>query len=166
MIVEGAALAKATRVVQQALTPVFLLSGIGTLLNVFAARLGRVADQTDALAAKQPGEPARDSRLRVLRLRSRALDVSVVLAALAGGLTCSTVLVLFLGELLGKAAASILFALFGGAIVFTIGSITGFVVEMLLAARGVRLAADHGMSEPPTAGTATAVGDPRPSEER
>ncbi len=146
---EGSALVTATHVVQQALTPVFLLSGIGTLLNVFATRLGRVADQTDALAAKTRAEPGRDLRLRVLRRRSRALDAAVVLAALAGGLTCATVLVLFLGELLGKAAAGILFSLFGGAILFTLGAIAAFVGEMLLAARGVRLAVDTVVGEAP-----------------
>ena len=31
-------------VIQVALTPVFLLSGVATLLNVFATRLARVAD--------------------------------------------------------------------------------------------------------------------------
>lgn len=31
-------------VIQVALTPIFLLSGIATLLNVFATRLARVAD--------------------------------------------------------------------------------------------------------------------------
>ena len=35
----------ATHLIQVALTPVFLLSGIGALLNVFAGRLARVADQ-------------------------------------------------------------------------------------------------------------------------
>jgi len=37
-------------IIQVALTPVFLLSGIATLLNVFSTRLARVADQVDATA--------------------------------------------------------------------------------------------------------------------
>lgn len=148
MPTEGSALASATHIVQQALTPVFLLSGIGTLLNVFAARLGRVADQADALAVKGPADPGRDHRLQVLRLRSVTLEVSVVLAALGGGLTCATVLALFLGELLGKAAAGLLFVLFGGAILLTLCAIAGFVVEMLLAARSVRRAVDDTVGEP------------------
>jgi hypothetical protein len=36
-------------VIQVALTPVFLLSGIATLLNVFSTRLGRVADRVDQI---------------------------------------------------------------------------------------------------------------------
>lgn len=148
---EGSALASATHVVQQALTPVFLLSGIGTLLNVFSARLGRVVDQTDALLSKPHTEPGRDRRLHSLRLRSRALDAAVVLGALGGGLTCATVLALFLGELLGERAAGVLFALFGGATVLTLGAIIAFVAETLLATRDVRLAVAHSSGDPGTA---------------
>lgn len=133
---------------QLALTPVFLLSGVGALLNVFANRLGRVADQADALAIRPYGEAGREQRLRRLTRRSQALDFAVVLAALAGGLTCATVLVLFLGVLLGTAAAGLLFALFGGALLLTMGSITAFVVEMMLAARGVRIVVDRSADAP------------------
>ncbi len=128
----------AARIVQLALTPVFLLSGVAALLNVFAGRLGRVADQTDTLAAEPSATAGRDQRLRVLRMRSWALDWAVVLAALAGALTCAAILILFLGEVLGRGAATLLFLLFGGAIVLTMGALVAYVVEMLLAARVVR----------------------------
>jgi hypothetical protein len=132
----------AAHVVQLALTPVFLLSGVATLLGVFAARLARVADKVDSLTL-QAKEASRDRELSILKLRSRALDVAVVLAALAGGLTSATVLVLFLGQVRGTGAATFLFLAFGGAIVLTIASLAAFVAEMLLAARGVRTAADR-----------------------
>jgi hypothetical protein len=132
----------AARVVQLALTPVFLLSGVATLLNVFAARLGRVADQADALANELDGV-TRDERLRMLRWRSIVLDWAVVLAALAGALTCGAVLTLFVGEVRGSEAAELLFFLFGGAIVLTMSALAAFVVEMLLAARGVRRIVDN-----------------------
>jgi hypothetical protein len=129
-------------VVQLALTPVFLLSGVVTLLAVFSARLARVADKVDVLV-QQSKTIARDRSLQSLRLRSHSLDIAVVLAALAGGLTSATVLVLFLGEVRGSGAGRLLFLAFGGAIVLTIASLAAFVVEMLLAARGVRLAVDR-----------------------
>jgi uncharacterized protein DUF2721 len=130
--------AAAAHVVQLALTPVFLLSGNAALLNVFATRLSRVADQADAVA-EQPAETrGRDARLRVLRWRSRALDWAVLLGGIAGVQTCGTVLVLFFGAVLGKDAAGLLFLLFGAAIVFTMGALAAFVAEMLLASGGVR----------------------------
>ncbi len=80
----------AAHVVQLALTPVFLLSGVATLLSVFAARLARVADKVDLLSV-QAKNGIRDRALESLKLRSRALDIAVVLAALAGALTSATV---------------------------------------------------------------------------
>ena len=118
------------------------MSALAALLNVFASRLGRVADQTDALA-RTSKDMGRDARLRRLRLRSRALDFAVVLAAIAGALTCCAVLVLFLGELRGHGAANLLYLLFGGGIVLTMGSLVAFVIEMLVAAVGVRQVVEH-----------------------
>jgi hypothetical protein len=132
----------AAHIVQLALTPVFLLSGIAALLNVFATRLGRVSDQAERLSS-QPKDSIRDGRLRILRWRSRSLDWAVLLAALGGALTCGAVLSLFLGEVRGSGAADLLFFLFGGAIIFTMGSLVAFVVEMLLAANGVRRLVDR-----------------------
>ena len=148
----NATLEAAAHIVQQALTPVFLLSGIAALLNVFASRLGRVADQADTLA-EQPGAPNRDMRLRILNWRTRALDTAVVLAAVGGICTSATVLVLFLGEVRWATAANLLFLLFGGALLMTMGSLAAFVVEMLLAAKGVRglLAFAKGLSHKPQA---------------
>jgi hypothetical protein len=137
----------AAHVVQLALTPVFLLTGTATLLGVFAARLARVADRVNELS-KETVEAGRDEMLALLRRRSRVLDVAVVLSALAGGLTCVTVLVLFLGEVLGTAAANFLFLSFGGAIVLTMASLAAFVTEMLLAARGVRQTVDRHAGTP------------------
>jgi hypothetical protein len=132
----------AARVVQLALTPVFLLSGTATLLGVFAARLARVADRVDTLA-QEAKDPIRDELLVILRRRSHILDVAVVLSAVAGALTCTAVLVLFLGEVRGAAAARLLFLCFGGAIALTMASLAAFVAEMLLAARGVRRTVDR-----------------------
>ena len=134
---QGYDLNAAARIIQLALTLVFLLSGIATLLNVFASRLERVAKQADELSG--PGmDPARES----LKKRSFALDAAVLMAAIAGALTCATVLVLFVGEVYGAHVAFLLFAAFGGATTLTIGALAAFVYEMLLAARGVRKTVD------------------------
>lgn len=138
--------AATAHVVQTALAPVFMLSGIGGLLNVFATRLARVGDQADLLLV-QPCDGDMASRLRSLRRRSQALDLAVLMAAIAAALTCASVFVLFLAALLDRPAADLLFALFGGAILLTMLAITSFVVEMLLAARVVRRTVKQGMGQ-------------------
>src|SRR5712664_2121643 len=50
-------------IIQVALTPVFLLSGIATLLNVFSTRLARVADRVDQITTGVEGTDAGDVTL-------------------------------------------------------------------------------------------------------
>jgi len=134
----------AAHIVQLALTPVFLLSGVAALLNVFATRLARISDQVDKLAT-DPGDKPPEVRVKLhyLRIRSWLLDVAVVLAALAGAFTCGAALVLFLGAVRDASAGAALFILFGGAIVLTTCALTAFVLEVLMAGVGVRRMVDR-----------------------
>lgn len=125
----------AAHVVQLALTPIFLLTGLSSLLNVFTARLGRVADRVDRLATTPLDHKQQLARLR---LRSRVLDLAVLLAALSGALTCCAALTLFLGALRNAGAGRLLFALFGGALVCAVAALAAFAIETLLSGRSVR----------------------------
>lgn len=125
----------AAHVVQLALTPIFLLSGVAALLNVFTTRLGRIADQVDKLAVEPSKRPHQLARLR---LRSRSLDFAALLTAAAGGLTCCAALILFLSALRSGAAGTMLFGLFGGALICTMIALISFAFEMVLAGRTVR----------------------------
>jgi hypothetical protein len=130
-------------IIQVALTPVFLLSAIAALLNVFSTRLGRVADQVDqhtrSLETADAAEAARlIIRLTYLKRRSLLLDTAVVLGALGGAATGAAALTLFVGALRDETAATVLFLLFGGAILSTIGALGAFLSEILLAGRGIR----------------------------
>jgi hypothetical protein len=88
------------RVIQVALTPVFLLSGIASLLGVLSTRLARAADRVDALAeqleAAGPGDSRQlRSRLAYLRRRSHVLDAAVMMGTLGGVATSCAGLLLF-----------------------------------------------------------------------
>ena len=130
------------RVIQLALTPVFLLTAVAALLNVFSTRLGRVADRVDLLSADlQRGAADTEflsAQLGFLRRRSLILDVAVVLATIGGAATCAAALVLFLGALRDAEFRDVLFGLFGGALVFTIIALVIFAIEMMMAGRGLR----------------------------
>jgi len=130
-------------IIQLALTPIFLLSGIGALLNVFATRLSRVSDRVDQIAKEIEGaEPEQVAilalQLASLRRRSWALDIAVVLAAVGAAATCASVLTLLVGALRDETVASILFATFGFAVVCTIGAILAYTAEMLMTGSGLR----------------------------
>jgi hypothetical protein len=133
----------AIHVIQLALAPVFLLTAVAALLNVFSTRLGRVADRVDVLSSDlQRGAADTEflsAQLGFLRMRSLILDGAVVLATIGGAATCAAALVLFFGALLGAEFRAVVFGLFGGALVFTIIALVTFAIEMTMAGRGLRV---------------------------
>jgi len=132
----GPTLDAAAHVVQLALTPIFLLAGIASLLSVFTARLSRIADRAHRLAEDEPG--CSQCELRRLRLRSRILDGAVLFAAMSGALTCCAALTMFLGALRNVAWGSLLFTFFGGALICAIAALAAFSVETVLSGRTIR----------------------------
>ena len=145
----GSALDTVAHIIQVALTPVFLLSGIATLLNVFSTRLARVADRVETVSKAIEGADADEvealsAELAHLHRRSLALDVAVVLGAVGGAATCAAVLALFVGALRDAVVATVLFALFGIAVGCALGAIVAFTVEMLMASVGIRTAVAEG----------------------
>lgn len=161
-LTDSSSLDLVAHVIQVALTPIFLLSGIATLLNVFSTRLARVADLIAKAVEGADGDKAIEgtdgdkaiegadgdkavamtAELLHLRRRSLALDTAVVLAAIAGAATCASVLTLFVGALKDATVASILFTTFGLAVVSTMGAIGAFTLEMLMAGSGMRARAN------------------------
>jgi uncharacterized membrane protein len=147
-------------VIQLALTPVFLLTALAALLNVFSTRLGRVADRVDLLSADlQRGAADTEflsAQLDFLHRRSLILDVAVVLATVGGAATCAAALVLFFGTLGDAEFRILVFGLFGGAIIFTITALVTFAIEMIMAGLGLRSVvrtmktADQNKSDPKT----------------
>jgi hypothetical protein len=130
-------------IIQVSLSPVFLLTALGTLLSVFSLRLARVADRVDSISEATKVASPDEARVLSLQLvhfrrRSLALDVAIVLAGIGGAATCASVLTLYVGALRDITAATVLFALFGTAILCAIGAITAFTVEMLLSSIGIR----------------------------
>lgn len=130
--------------VQVALTPIFLLTGVGTLLNVFNTRLARVSDHNQHLAELLRGEAdeAECTRLqshrRRLSCRLWALDAAVALTAVAGAATCGSAFILFLGSLRDHSVISWLVISFGVALVCVVCALVAFVFDTVLAWHGLR----------------------------
>ena len=137
-------LADIAHTIQVALTPVFLISGIGTLLNVFNTRLARVSDHSEHIneLLKHPlDDPARQKLERQLaRLGSRtaALDLSVALGALGAASTCAAAFALFVVTARDAGGSILLLLLFGAALLFTVCALGAFVVDSVLAWHGVK----------------------------
>jgi Protein of unknown function (DUF2721) len=142
--IAGDSVDSAAHLIQVALTPIFLLTGAGTLLNVFNTRLARVSDHTEHVAELLREKTDEDERVilkihqRRLRHRLLALDAAVALAACGGAATCGTAVILFLGGVQDKSVASWLVFSFAIALLCLVGSLATFIVDTLLAWHGIR----------------------------
>jgi hypothetical protein len=141
----GESIDSVAHIIQIALTPVFMLSGIGTLLNLFNTRLARVADHLEQVAAsmndEEDGTRSELLRRHALRLHRRTLmlDASIVLGAVGGAATCGAALVLFLGSVRNAGVSSWLVILFGIALLCTMSALAAFLGDSMLAWHGLRL---------------------------
>lgn len=133
------------QVIQLSVAPVFLLSGVGTLLIVLTNRLARIVDRTRALEAQQPlssPPPAEDApgsrELDKLHRRAYIIDWAVSLATVAALLICCVVGILFVGAFLGVHIARGVALCFVAAMAALIGALLCFLREILLATSGLR----------------------------
>jgi len=128
--------------IQVALTPVFLLSGIAALLNLYSTRLAKVSDRLDTLTdggKTGPHDDAVCNEIARLHRRSIVLDVAVILGTIGAASTCVTILSLFVLGLSNQLLANLLLFSFGLAVVCTLGSVAVYGTEMLISSRGLRI---------------------------
>lgn len=124
--------------IETALTPVFMLSGVGTLLNLLNTRAGRISDQiekTSDLLENELDDESRNvlgKRLDCLKRRILVLDTATMFGGLAGAMTCGAAFVLFLGTVRDASIALWLVGLFGAALLSTIAALGAFLCDCLL----------------------------------
>lgn len=130
------------QVIQLSVAPVFLFSGVGTLLVVLTNRLARVVDRTRALEA-QVGGPAELAgatvqELALLKRRAHLINWAVSLSTLAALLICCVVGVLFVGAFLDVHLVRAVALCFVTAMLALIAALICFLQEILFATGGLR----------------------------
>ena len=115
--------------IQLAVTPIFLLTGIGSFLNVLVQRLGRVVDRARKLEAEIPGYPSirRATAVADLVALDRRMALSnwaIALFTLSALLVCCVVAILFIA-----------------AMILVIIGLLLFLLEVRIALRSVRIRA-------------------------
>lgn len=132
-------------VIQLAIAPVFLLTGVGTLLAVLSNRLGRAVDRSRVLENLVPamtGEAlafAQDELVLIAR-RIRLIYTAIVLAVSCALLVCLLIAVAFIDAFLTLNLARLMGALFVLAMFALIASLAAFLREIFLAVDSARQA--------------------------
>jgi hypothetical protein len=131
-------------IVQMAIGPVILISGIGLLLLSMTNRLGRVIDRSRQLAdslRKAPGQ--QDNRitpqLLILARRARLIRLCITLATLSVLLAAMLVITIFLTALLHLHTAMLIATLFIACMGSLIGSLLVFLYDINVSLKALEL---------------------------
>ena len=104
-----------SHVIQLAVAPVFLLTGVGAILSVLTGRLGRLVDRYRALTeAQKPLLPKQSSELKVLSVRAVWVHWAITLCTVSALFVAIVIGALFVGEVVDinpSRTVSILFIL-------------------------------------------------------
>ncbi|SDW82587.1 DUF2721 domain-containing protein [Thiocapsa roseopersicina] len=130
------------QIIQLAVAPVFLLSGIGAMLAVMTNRLSRVVDrarrvETEAKANLEDGTDP-EPELKLLSRRAKLIGLSIGLCTITALLVSTVIAILFLGAFLTFDAAVLVALLFIAAMFAFIAALLFFLREVLLATAGLR----------------------------
>jgi len=128
--------------IRLAVTPIFLLAGVGITVNILIARLGRIVDRARVLDSQQQSaaaRPALEAELRVLSHRARLIYRAIALSITCALSLCLTVTTLFVGSLLRLQLATVIVLLFVTAMLSLIGALLTFFREIILATHHLRI---------------------------
>ena len=145
--------------IQLSIGPVFLLAGVGAILNVLANRLARVVDrvrrlESEFLRASALRQRLARAELKRLGLRMKLVNWSITLCTASALTVCLVVAILFVGGLAEFSAGRLLAALFVLTMVLLVGGLILFLLEVRLASRNLKVRyelLEQGMEEDETA---------------
>lgn len=120
--------------IQQAVAPVFLLTGIGAILSVLAGRVGRVVDRF-RLLNEMEGEKEEQHRdeMRVLCKRARWNHGAITLCTMSALCVSLSIAALFIGAELRIDLSGAVSLLFVAAMLTLISGLLCFLREITLA---------------------------------
>jgi len=121
-------------VLQVAVGPVILISGIGLLLLTMTNRFGRIIDRSRILAAAMRGSDDErrlaEAQVGILWRRARLVRHAIAFGSVSALLAAILVIALFVAALARLEIGAIVTALFVACLVALIASLAAFIVEI------------------------------------
>jgi hypothetical protein len=139
--------------IQSAVAPVFLLSGVGVTLGVLTNRLARIVDRGRAIEDRIENRPGSvhnlHKQLEVLARRSRYINTAITMCTISALLVALVVITLFANAFFSAGFAATIAILFIGAMVFLTAAFVTFLIEVRIATGHLRFgAAEHALPPP------------------
>ena len=132
-----------SQIMQAAVSPVFLLAGVGALLNVLSGRLGRIIDRLRFLQRYIDITEGEDKAVMLMKrrqssFRMRRMYISIFFCTLAGLMVCMVVAALFIGGINQFSLDSFISILFVACMICLIVSFVLLSLEIFLATKTTR----------------------------
>jgi hypothetical protein len=129
--------------IQTAIAPVFLLTGVASTLGVLTTRLSRIVDRARVLEdriAGHPGEgPQLHGELAVLARRAHFINIAISLATISATLVALVVVTLFANAFFASELSVLIALLFVGAMVCLSAAYIVFFFEGRIAVAALRI---------------------------
>ena len=139
-----ASITTVSHVIQLAVAPVFLLSGVGAILAVLINRLGRIVDRYRLLENNNAHAGAGEQtvahvEMAILSRRARLIHWAISLCTIGALFICIVVATLFIGSMLGVGVSQLIALMFVGAMLALIAGLLSFLREITLATGSIHV---------------------------
>ena len=137
-------LEKIIPMLQVAIGPVILISGVGLLLLTMTNRLGRVIDRVRQLTRDLPERTGRErehtlAQVTILYRRARMIRLSITLAALSALLASALIITLFVTALLHWEQGFFIGLIFIACMTALFASLVAFICDINLSLHALKL---------------------------
>jgi len=147
-----ASITSVSHVIQLAIAPVFLLTGVGSLLAVLINRLGRIVDRYRSLEKGKPGAvgdaatvaTAADVEMAILSRRARLIHWAISLCTVGALFICIVIAMLFIGSMVQVGVSRIIALMFVAAMLALIAGLLLFLREIALATGSIHVEKNEG----------------------
>ncbi len=145
---QAAGVSTVAHVIQLAVAPVFLLTGVGAILSVLINRLARVVDRFRVLERilsgienieADPGRNPHQTEMQILSRRARLIHWAISLCTICALFVCVVIATLFVGSVMGVDLSAAIAMLFIAAMLALITGLLSFLREITLATGSIHV---------------------------
>lgn len=141
-------------VIQLAITPVILISGMGALMLTLTGRMGRIVDRTRQLAERVHAATGSErghleSQLGIMWRRAGLIRLAVTFNGLSMLVACVLVMAIFLDAMLWHGLAPVMIGLFAASILLLGAALVMFLRDIFVALDALHLEVERARGSKP-----------------
>lgn len=142
-------------IIQLAITPVILISGMGALMITLTNRMARIVDRTRVVAEAMPAASSEDkqhleNQLVIMWRRALLIRRAVTANGLSMLVSCLLVVTIFASALFEWHLQALVLSLFGASICLLIASLVDFLRDIFVSLHALHLQVERARNRPST----------------